>query len=52
MGRCTHWCHNGCGKCVIYTGHWLGLNRYKCERCGLEYADKEALDWKNKKKKI
>lgn len=49
--RWKHWCHNGCGKKVVFLGvcsKHFNLDRYKCEKCGRTYEDKEALDWKNK----
>lgn len=46
--RWKHWCHNGCGKCVVYIGNHITGHQYKCEKCGQIYEDKLALDWSSK----
>ena len=45
-GLSYHWCPNGCGKCVQFTG-WNTLKKkwvkkdYRCIRCGKIFKKEE-----------
>jgi len=47
--RYTHWCPNGCGKKVVYTGMHPTKGgcvdvAYYCKKCGMRFDNKHDLE--------